>query len=251
MTSEFATAKRTVAVLAGVLVLVAGGTISTAAIVSPAAPLPASADTWRFHPGLGFGSAEFNYTFGGPIPGFSLQASRTGTFDQGLKGVLRSAAYVADSDGHALFLYQVELDPQSDMLMNGNVDGYESWDVMDCGIARSGGPSLLSGDPDALWRLAVAPSQINFSFMDYGGFGILAGETSAWMYAETEALKSALGNAALMGANGSGLGNVEALVPVPEPGALAVLSVGAVWVVTWRKKRHAASAQRARSTTDR
>lgn len=237
--------------MAAVWALWAGGA-GADTLGSPAAPLPK--DGVNYHPDKG-DMPKFNLvTFEVP-GGQTAEEARTAVLegrgysqmgemetpfhntDSTIAGTFWSEAWRAD-EGHMLFLYRMA-NSGTEHLQQGHVGNYqEKFNVTDCGVLRPvAGSTFLHGDL-LLWQWWEGLDYVEFYFR-LGGIGnepIIPGETSAWMYLETDAPDFTVGYASIM--DGGSVEEVQMYSPVPEPGAMALLLLaGAAGMVLRRRRR--------------
>ena len=234
--------------------VVLGCAVPAAALSVGSAALPAGGNSLFFHPGLWSSPLPRFTAFAGnltPDEGFSPHHAISSPFsdpNSGHDGVFHSEAWQHQGDGHLLFLYRIDLHPNSVHVSKGSVFGYGNWDVIDSGVL--GETAYAHGEIAALRRFATSPSQLNF-YYTYAGQGDLLGpgeDSSAWFYFETEATKYDDTGWATLIDGGVAVTALPVLVPldpskliIPEPITLlsAVLGVGAAGTYLRRRFRAA------------
>ena len=219
------------------------------AIGMGAALLPADTTESLYHPDLWDGASLPGFsTYSGDLSAdnFTLFETLASPFQSpdGHGGVLRSQAWQHDTDGHMLFLYQVELNAGSAYIARGSIFGYDQFGITDAGIMDSG---FDDGDIVLLKRSAGAPGQVNLYF-SYRREGDVIGDNSisSWFYLETDArMYGAAGWASFIG-GGAAIGDVSALVPtelvpaeghMPEPLTVIGIFLGVGGVAGYARRR--------------
>lgn len=194
-------------------------------------PIPASS---RFTVYTGSGLTENNYSL------LSGMVTNFGSDGDQAAGTIFSEVWRDDLNGNLLFRYRVQNIGVAP-IDYGNIGGFgPEVEVLDCGVMDEGGDTLFSqGDVLRLRRTEADAQrpQLDFRFVSLGAYELLQpGQTSAWFYAETTSPNYTTGLATLQ-FGGSAKDMLPVIVPVPEPGSLALLILGFVTILSVRRRR--------------
>ena len=172
-----------------------------------------------------------------------IEAPFTSETHDGFAGTFHSEAWRhvgthdVEGDGHILFLYRIENHSASAIhdFLSGSIAGghWDTTTIVDAGIIHyePNGPAFVAGDPTFLNRLtASAPGFDLYPPM------LAAGESSSWIYFDTNAKGFGFGNGTVRGIVGAQDG-IDVLVPMPEPATMVCVFGAAAALGGYIRKR--------------